>query len=238
MPVPARLTHVALVAIVFTTGCRETFARVVGAGVISWGGGCGSEPMLAVGDSMQFQARVERRKRGDLSFNPLDGWTLYTTESNPGAFDWEIRLQRDEPLAGLEGRGGARITTTGVLIGESPGYVDVWAKSAGAANFSRYLVVPRVRRMSVTPLDTVILPGDTMTARLDVELETAWNGKYVIWNVIGQGSGTESVASAYHADSDRSRVQRFVGLRSGTGLVEVCVAGTRRDTMRLEVKGR
>lgn len=91
--------------------------------------------------------------------------------------------------------------------------------------------------MTVTPRDTTIRVGDTVTVRLDAELETAWSQRYVVWNLIGLGSGTEAATTPTYdsAVDTTSRQRRFVGLRPGTAEIEICVAGTRRDTIALRV---
>lgn len=227
-------------AITLSIGCRETFARVVGAGVVTSYQGCATEPMLPVGDSMQFVARVARSSPQALSFNPLNGVILYTSVTNPVAFDWTVVPQGpNDPRAGLEGPGEARVTPSGVLIADAPGYVFVYARSAGSAGFSRYLVVPRVLRMAVTPHDTAIRVGDTVTVRLDAEMETELTGRYVVWNLVGQGSGSEVASAANDPDAYRSsHTRRFVAVRPGTAEIEICVAGTWRDTTVLRVAPR
>ena len=87
----------AILAIVLATGCRETLARVVNAGVVISGVGCAREPMLPVGDSLHFQAGVERPVQHSPSFNPFDGAVLYTSMSNPGVFGWSVRLPTAQP---------------------------------------------------------------------------------------------------------------------------------------------
>lgn len=227
----------AILLIVLATGCRETLARVVNAGVVISGVGCAREPMLPVGDSLHFKARVERRAGHSPSFNPFDGAVLYTSISNPGAFEWSVRFPTAQPGAGIEGRGDAHVTRSGVLIGAAPGYVFLYASSAGASGLVRYLVVPRVLRTTVTPRDTSIRVGDTVTVRLDAELATPWSQRYVVWNPLETGSSESAVTSpAYDAAVDTtSRERRFVARRSGTARIEICVAGTRRDTVLLRV---
>ncbi len=226
-----------VVAVALSIGCRESIARVLDAGVVVWGGVCATEPMLPVGDSLQFIASVARPKRHDVSLNPFDGAVLYTSVTNPGAFTCNVRLPTANPSAGLDGQGKARVTPSGMLLGDEPGYVFVYASSAGSVGLSRYLVVPRVRRMTVTPQDTAIRVGDTVTVRLDAELETAWSQRYVVWHLIGHGTGTEAATTpAYDSGVDTTtRQRRFVGQRPGTAEIEVCVAGTRRDTIALRV---
>lgn len=91
--------------------------------------------------------------------------------------------------------------------------------------------------MTVTPEDTAIRVGDTVTVRLDAEVEAAWSQRYVVWHVLSLGSGTEAAATPTYdsAVDTTSRQRRFVGLRPSTAEIEVCVAGTRRDTIALRV---
>lgn len=91
-------------------------ARILDAGVVTSGGGCATEPMLPVGDSLQFIARVVRPKRNELSFNPFDGVVLYTSVTSPGAFSWTVRLPTADPRARIEGQGRARVTPSGMLM--------------------------------------------------------------------------------------------------------------------------
>ena len=230
-----KLTALALVMIVLS-GCRETFARLVDAGVVMSASVCAREPMLAVGDSLQFVARVERRTRHSPSFNPLDGWVLYRSTSKPDAFQWSVRYPTPDPRAGIEGTGEGQITRTGMLIGRAPGYLFVYATSAGATDLAKFLVVPRVTRFRLTPRDTTIRLGDTVVVRTDAALETQWSPQYIVWNPLPGGREGVAVRPSYDAAIDTSsREQRFVASSPGTLAVEVCLAGTRRDTVILRV---
>ena len=204
------------------TGCRELKARVDNTSVNVSSPGCFGA--IGVGDSLQMRAVVASRN-----------WTHYTSDDNPKSFHWSVRPDRN--------RGGAAdISDRGLLVARAAGTLRVYAVSIGDSDRTQVTVVPRVTWRGVSPRDTTIQTGDTLTLRIDADVEGGRWYQYARWEMPRYSYDNPALITRVERDPDDrtpldTRLFPIVAERPGEARIAMCAVGNRADTFVVRITG-
>ena len=248
------LVRAGLVALcVGTTGCDKLAARIelllarfdsdakvyVAADLCPAG-------ILAVGERAPFVASVEAKEFGARYVSNLPV-KHYDSKQHPGRFRWTLA----HPSARSHQRSGRLdVTPGGIVVAGDTGVAYVHAASAGKMSHRFEVeVVPRIRRFSVSPHDTTVRRGDTLTLRMDLALDgPSAPLRAYRWNIPPMPVDTQLVA---HVERDPWEKRdpfvppppppefelRLVASRPGTLRFVPCAGGMRRDTVTIRITG-
>jgi PKD domain len=200
--------------------------------------------ILAVGERAQLVASVEAKDFGAdyVSNLPVKH---YDSTQRPDLFHWSLAFptRHRQPAR-------ADITPTGIVAAADTGALYVHASSAGKTSHRFELeVVPRILRFSVSPRDTTVRRGDTLTLRMDLGLDgPSVPVREYRWNIPKMPVDTHLVTRVERDPWDQRDPfvptppppefeMRLVASYPGTLRFLPCAGGTRRDTVTIRITG-
>ena len=200
--------------------------------------------ILAVGERAQLVASVEAKEfgAGYVSNLPVKH---YDSRQRPELFDWSLAFPARHRQPGR-----ADVTPEGVVAAADTGLVYVRAASAGKMSHGFELeVVPRVVRFSVSPRDTTVRRGDTLTLKMDLALDgPSVPVRESRWNIPKMPVDTQLVTYVERDPWEQrdpfvptlpaSEFElRLVASYPGALRFLPCAGGTRRDTVTIRITG-
>lgn len=203
--------------------------------------------VISVGERMQFVASVEAKDFGAAYVSNLPV-KHYDSRQYPKRFDWSLA----SPGAGhYQPPAKADVTPDGIVGAAGTGVVYVHAASAKKrSNRFELEVVPRILRFSVSPRDTTVRRGDTLTLRMDLAMDgPSAPERAHRWNIPPMSVDTQLVTHVERDPWEQRRnpyvplppppefEMRLVASRPGTLRFVACAGGTRRDTVTIRVTG-
>jgi hypothetical protein len=190
---------------------------------------CSSEGPI-VGDSVQLIASVQRPGGSPTSIWSSPANEIVNSKDHPRLFSWSIL----PPTRASAHRGKVDLTSRGLLIGREPGELSVKVRALGVESTIPVEVLPRLTRFVVSPRDTTIHTGDTVTVRVEASVGLVHNPE-----VLSTRPKLMLAQLSYirrEKDSVYSTESRMLAPVPGDGMFKFCFVG-RLQTATLHVVG-